>query len=101
MAYLPLRINDFHKVEMEYHGKFGHTLVQIQHISLMSIIDICYTSCYLETQTVAPTIHGFQVIKLCIKYLSSHPNKHIFCPFNSYDGLNFIIIKWSGNKVED
>ena len=85
MDYLPLTINDFHKSYMEYHGKFGHTIVHIQHIDLMSIIDICYTACHLETQTVSPTIPGFQGIKLCIKYLSSHPTKHIFYPSNSDD----------------
>ena len=63
---------------MEYHGKFGHTLGRIQHISLMSRIDICYATCRLETQTVAPTLHGFQVIKRCVQYLASHPHKPIF-----------------------
>ena len=78
MAYLNLTINDFHKAEMEYHGKFGNTIVQIQNIALMSIIDIYYTACSLETQTMAPTFTGFQGIKLCIKYMSSHPTKKSF-----------------------
>ena len=56
----------------------------------MSIIDIYYTACSLETQTMAPTFTGFQGIKLCIKYMSSHPTKKIFYPSNSYDGLNVI-----------
>ena len=56
---------------MEYHGKFGHTLVQIQHIALMSIIDICYTAFIMATQTMAPNLPGFKGIKICIKYLSS------------------------------
>ena len=60
---------------MEYHEKFGHTLVRIQHISLMSIIDICYATCRLATRTVAPTLPGFQVIKRCVQYLASHPHK--------------------------
>ena len=66
MDYLPLTINDFRKAEMEYHGKFGHTLVQIHNIDLMSIIGICYTAYRLDTQTVSPTLPGFQGIKLCI-----------------------------------
>ena len=37
---LLLSVNSLHKVEMEYHGKFGHTLGRIQHITIMSIIDI-------------------------------------------------------------
>ena len=101
MAYLQLTINDFHKEEMEYQGKFGHTLVRIQNISLMSIIDICYTAFRMSTQTAEPTLPGFQGIKLCIKYLSSHPNKHIFYPSNYYHGLNIIRLTWSGNQVED
>ena len=35
---LPLTGNALHKLEMEYHGKFGHTLGRIHHIALMSII---------------------------------------------------------------
>ena len=63
---------------MEYDGKFGHTLGRIQHISLMSIIDLCYATCRLATQTVAPTLPVFQGIKLCVQYLASHPHKPIF-----------------------
>ena len=37
---LPLIGHALHKVEMEYHGKFGHTLGRIQHIALMSRIDL-------------------------------------------------------------
>ena len=44
MDSLPLAVNFLCKVEMEYHGNFGHTLGRIQQISLMSIIDICYTA---------------------------------------------------------
>ena len=40
MAALPLTVNSLHKSEMEYHGKIGHTLGRIQHISLISRIDI-------------------------------------------------------------
>ena len=58
---------------MEYHGKFGHTLVQIQNISLMIKIAICYTDFIMATQTVSPTLPGFQGIKVYIKYLSSQP----------------------------
>ena len=41
LAALPLTGHVLHKAEMEYHGKFGHTIGRIQHISLMSIIYLC------------------------------------------------------------
>ena len=41
VAALPLTGNALHEAEMEYHGKFGHTLGSIQHIALMSIIQFC------------------------------------------------------------
>ena len=63
---------------MEYHGKFGHTLVRIQHISIMSTIYLFYATFRLSTQTVAPTLPGFQGIKQCVQYLDSHPHKPIF-----------------------
>ena len=85
---------------MDYHGKFGHTLGRIQHISLMNIIQICYEKCCLVTQTVAPTLTGFQVIKRRGQYLAIHPHKLIFYPSNSYDGSNFIWLTRSGNQVE-
>ena len=40
MAALPLTVDALHKSEMEYHGKFGHTLGRIQHIALMSRLDV-------------------------------------------------------------
>ena len=40
MDAIPLTINALHKAEIEYHGKFGHTLGRIQHIALVIIIDI-------------------------------------------------------------
>ena len=40
LAALPLTGHAIHKSGMEYHGKFGHTLGRIQHISLMRIIDL-------------------------------------------------------------
>ena len=86
---------------MEYHGKFGHTLGRIQHIALMSRIDLFYATCSLANQTVAPTLTGFQVIKKCVQYMSSHPHKPIFYPSNYYDGSNVISLTWSGNQVED
>ena len=63
MDALPLTGNSLHKAEMEYHGICRYTIGWIQHISLMSRIDICYTVYRLETQTVAPTLPGSQVIK--------------------------------------
>ena len=101
MSALPLTVNALHKLEMKYHGKFVHTLGRIQHIALMSRIDICYTTYHLETQTVAPILPGFQYIKFCVPYLYSHPHKPIFYPSNYYGGSNFIRVKWSGNQVED
>ena len=90
MAALPLTWHALHKAEMEYCGKFGHTLVRIQHISLMSIIELFYATCYLATQTVAPTLPGFQGIKQCVQYMASHPHKPIFYLSNYYDGSNVI-----------
>ena len=67
----------------------------------MSIIDSCYATCRLATQTVAPTLPVFQGIKRCVQYLASHPHKPIFYPSRSYDGSNFIRLTCSGNQVED
>ena len=58
---------------MEYHGKFGHTLGRIQHIAIMSRIDLFNATCCLATQTVAPALPGFQGIKRCVQYLASRP----------------------------
>ena len=90
LSTLPLTVNALHNTKMEYHGKFGHNFVRIQHIYIMSRIDICYTSFRMATQNVAPMIPGFQSIKRCIQYMASHPHKTIFYPSNSYNGLNFI-----------
>ena len=86
MADLPLTGHALQKAGMEYRGKFGNTLGRIQHIALISRIDLCYATCRLAIQTVSPTLHGFQGIKLCVQYLASHPHKNIFYPSNSYDG---------------
>ena len=40
MAVLPLTGHALNKAEMEYNGKFGYTLGSIQHISLMSRIEL-------------------------------------------------------------
>ena len=101
MAALQLTINDLRKAEMEYHGNFGPTLGRVQKIALMSRIETYYTSCHLETPTVSPTLPGFQGLKRRIKYLVSNPHKSIFYPSTYYDGSNVIILKWSGNQVED
>ena len=90
---LTLTGNELHKAEMEYHEKFGHTIGQIQHISLMSRIEICYTDCRLATQTAAPTLPGFQGIKRCIQYLDMNPHKPIFNTYNSCNGSNTIILR--------
>ena len=67
----------------------------------MRRIDICYTACNPGTQTVAPTIPGFQGIRHCIQYMTSHPNTAMFHPSNSHDGSNVIRLTWSGNQVEE
>ena len=100
MAALQLTGNVLHKAEMEYHENFGHILGRIQHIALMSIIDIFYETWHIEIQTVAPTLTGFQVIKHYVQYLDIHPHKPIFYPYNSYDGSSAIRLTWSGNQVE-
>ena len=101
LAALPLIGHALQKAEMEYHGKFGHTLGRIQHIAIMSRIYLCYATCRLSTQTVAPALPVFQGIKRCVQYLASRLYKPIFYPSNSYDGSNFIRLTWSGNQVED
>ena len=101
MAAITLAGNALNKAEMESNGKFGYTLGRIHHIALMSRLGICYTSCHLSTQTVAPTLPSFQCIKLCIQYMASHPHKPILYPSNYYYGSNVIRLTWSGNQVED
>ena len=71
---------------MEYHGNFGHILGRIQHIDLMSIIDLCCSTYRLDTQTLSPTLTGFKGIKKCVKYMASFPHKPIFYPSNYFDG---------------
>ena len=78
MAALPLTGNSLYKVEMKYHGKFGHNIVRIQHINIMSRIDIFYATGCIATQTVAPTLPGFQGIERCVQYLTSCLHKPIF-----------------------
>ena len=86
---------------MEYHVKCGHTLGRIQHISIMSRIYICYSTCRMVHQTVTPALPGFQGINRCVQYLASDPHKTILYPSNSYDEYNFIRLTWSGNQFED
>ena len=66
----------------------------------MNRIDIFNTDCRMVTQTVAPTLPGFQGLKHCIKNLASHPHKLIFYPSNYYDDSNVIRLTWSCNQVE-
>ena len=86
MAELPLTGENLRKAALEYHAKFGHVIVEIQHISLISRTDICYATCCIVTQTVAPTLPCFQGIKQCVQYLASHTHKSIIYSSNSYDG---------------
>ena len=58
-------------------------------------------SILLATQTVTPTLPGFQGIKRRVEYLASHSHKPIFYPSNSYDGSNVIRLTCNGNQVED
>ena len=99
MSALPLTGHERNKTEMEYQGKFGHTLGRKQHIALMSRIDLCYATCSIATQTVEPNLPGFQGIKRCVQYLAGHPHKPIIYPSNSYDGSNVIRLTWIGNQV--
>ena len=101
MAELPLPVNSLHKTEMEYHGKFVHTIGRIQHIALMSRTEICYATCSLVTQIMAPNLCGFQGIKRYVQYLASHLHKTLFYPSNYYGVSNVTSITWIGNQVED
>ena len=78
LAVISLTWHALHKEEIEYHGEVGHTLRRIQHIALVSRIGLCYATCCLSTQTVAPTLPGFQGINRCVQYLASHPHKKYF-----------------------
>ena len=95
MAAFPLAGNPLCKVEMEYHGKPGHNIGRIHHISLMRRIDICYIDFHMATQNVEPTLTGFKGLNICIKYLDSQPHKPIFYPSNYYDVSNVIRLTWN------
>ena len=92
--------NAVRKEEMDYHGKFGHTIGWIQNIAIMRIIEIFYTAYYMGTQTVAHALPGLQYIKICIQYLASHPHKPIFYPSTYYYGSNSIRLIWIGTQVK-
>ena len=66
----------------------------------MSRIEICYTAYHMLTQTVSPTLPGFQGIKCCIRYMASNHHETIFCPSTYYDVSNAIRLTWSGDQVE-
>ena len=80
----PLTVYARYNSEMEYNG--------IQHISLMSTLEICNATCSLATHTVESNPTGFQGIKRCIKYMYGHPHKNIFYPSVSHYGSNVNII---------
>ena len=61
MAGLPLTGNDLRKTEMEYNGKFGHTIGQIQQIDIMSRCKICYKPCCIVTKGRQFTIQKRQL----------------------------------------
>ena len=50
----------------------------------MNIIYILHTAYHLGTQTVAPTLPGFQGLKIRIQYFATHPHKPILYPYNLY-----------------
>ena len=58
-------------------------------------IEIFYTSYRLRTQTVAPTLPGFQVMNIYIKDIATQPHKPILYLLNCYDGAKLIILTWS------
>ena len=66
----------------------------------MSRIDIFYTALCLGTQTMSPTLPGFQYIKMCIQYIYNHTHKPILYPSDSYDGSSYIRLIWSRNQVQ-
>ena len=78
MAVVKLTVNALLKVETEYNGKFGYNIGQIQHIAIMSRIDICCISCFLGTQNMAPNLPSLQDLKCRIQYLARHPHTPIF-----------------------
>ena len=86
---------------MEYHGKFGHTLGRIHHITLPIRIDLYYETYRLAAQTMALTLPCFQGIKRYVQYMLSHSHKPIFYPSYSYYGSNVIRLTWIGNQVDD
>ena len=72
MSVLTLTENALHKANIKYHGKFGHTLGIIKYIALMSRFYICYATCRLANQTVAPNLPGFEGINFCVLYPDIH-----------------------------
>ena len=101
MAAVSLTRNSIRKAEMEYHGKFGHTIYRIQNIYILIRIYIYYTACRLVTQNVVPTLPGFQGLKHRIQHLASHPHKPIFYTSNYHDVSNYIRLKNRGNQFEE
>ena len=100
IAALPLTANALHKSEMEYNGNFGRNIGRVQNIYIKIRIGIYYTACCLVTQTVMPTIPGFQGLKSFIQYLASNHHKPIFYPYNYYNVSNVIRLTWSVNQLE-
>ena len=101
MDALSLTVNSVFKEEMENYDNFKHYIGWIQHIAIISIIEIFYIDSCLGTQTITTNLPGFLCFKLCIHYLDSHPHKHIFYPYYYYDISNIIRLAWNGNQVED
>ena len=60
LAAVPLTLDSLCKLDVEFHGKCGHTLGRKQHISIISRIEMFYTAFHLGTQTVAHNIPGLQ-----------------------------------------
>ena len=85
MAEIPLTGNAFHKSEMEYHGKFGHTLGRIQHISPMIRIEI-----FIQLVVQQPKI--WHLLFLVSKVSSSVLNICVVTHKNQYFNLLVIMV---------
>ena len=86
MAVFILTVNARHKAEIEYRGKFRHTIGRINHISMTIRIEIFYTACSLVTQTVVTNFPVFKGLDRYIQYMDTYPHKPIFYHYNSYYG---------------
>ena len=85
---------------MEYHGKFGHNIVQINHIDIMNRVLIFTNPATLRPKLWRILFLSFKLPKYVFNILILTLKK-IFYPYNYCDGSNVISLAWSGNQVED